>query len=403
MATEWTTQIDVSESRLAETRRILSSSPRRTISITFTGLDKPTSARLLFEVIRSGGSDRRVPLYQDISVTTSSSSGTAINCPTAYRRFYVGQLVLIVEAGGTNPQYRTIGTVGASSITVTSALTGSYDTGSLVFPILVVDPILDATLDLITDDKGEINADYSESTSRLPAAGDWSGLTSYGFTQIDSFFYLLGVNPEWRNGVKFRMTKTGRAAVFSRIDQVVTWGPRATLSMDLTFSFAARADFWAFLQFFDAHRGRAVPFWLESPLSVWDPAAVSTTYLDVDQVGVLEDYTSFVTSIEGGSPFLLIQKTDGTKIISRITGVTEPGGGVFRLAATLPAMALADIERASLAFLVRFSTDALLEAWSNDSVCQVSTSVVEVLRWEDETSTSGNDGFFSGGVAQLCD
>ena len=30
-------------------------------------------------------------------------------------------------------------------------------------------------------------------------------------------------------------------------------------------------------------------------------------------------------------------------------------------------------------------------------------SVVELLRWENETATAGNDGFFSGGVGQLCD
>jgi len=403
MATVWTTQVDVSENRLAETRRNLVDAPRRTITVRWSGLRQSIATRLLFEIMRSADSQRRIPLYQDVSVTTASSSSTTINCPTTYRRFYAGRLVLITESDGTNPQFDTIDSLTASAITLTTGLSGSYAAGALVFPVLVTEVLLDAQLGAITDQVAEVTADYVEAELTMQAAGSWSGLSGYGFQQIGSFAYLLGVAPEWRNGIAFRMQRSGSSNVYARTQSVSTRGPRALLSMDLSFTFGSRAAFWTFLQFFDAHRGRALPFWVESPLTLWEPSAVTTTYLDVTSVGDLTDYTNFVESIEGGSPFLLIEKTDGTKVLAQITGTTEPGGGVFRLAATLPSMTLSEILRASLAFFVRFETDTLVERWRSAGVVEVAVSVVELLRWENETATAGNDGFFSGGVGQLCD
>lgn len=403
MSTEWTTQVDVSESRLAETRRCLVPYPRRTIAVRWSGLDKAAATVLLFELVRSGSGDRRIPLYQDQAETTATSSGTTINCPTDYRRFYVGGMVLISSEDGTSAEWATIQSLTSSALTLSSGLTGSFAAGSRVFPVAIVDALLDAQIELLTDQKAQVTAEFAESTTRLPAAGEWADLASYGFSQIDSFAYLLGIEPEWSDGVVFSMSRPGRQALFDRVDKVVTWGPRPVLTMDLTYTFTTREEFWPFLQFFDAHRGRALPFWVENPLDMWDPVAVTTTSLDITAVGDLEDYTTFVKSIEGGSPFLLIHKTDGTKILSQITGVTSPSAGVFRLAATLPSMSLSDIQKASLAFFVRFSSDSLLETWSTDQVCRVTVSVVELLRWEDETSSASNDGFFTGGVAQLCD
>ena len=74
MATVWTTQVDVSENRLAETRRNLVDAPRRTITVRWSGLRQSIATRLLFEIMRSADSQRRIPLYQDVSVTTASSS-----------------------------------------------------------------------------------------------------------------------------------------------------------------------------------------------------------------------------------------------------------------------------------------------------------------------------------------
>lgn len=402
MQTAWLTQVDASHDRLAETRRILLGAPRRTLNVRYHGLSREQSTKLYFELYRMGNEARRIPLYQDVAVTTASSSSTTINCPTSYRRFYDGELVLIVSADGATYEFATISSSTASAITTSGSLSTSYAAGSLVYPVLTTEVLLESEIMLLTDRVSELAATYVEAEPTLAAAGTYGSLTSYGFQQIDSLAYLLPNKPEWRSGVRVRMARAGQQHLYGRHRRIKTVGPRPVLVLDLTFSLSTRSDFWDLLRFFDAHRGRGAAFWIENPMDLWEPAAVSTTYLDVTAVGALADYTNFVKSIDGGSPFLFIEKTDGTKILVQVTGVTEPGGGVFRLAATIPSMSLSDIAKAGLAFYVRFAEDVFTERWHTVNACDVSLSVVELLRHENETSTAGNDGFFSGGVGQLC-
>ena len=403
MTTYWSTQINTSQDRLAETRRILLGAPRRRLEVHWSGMDQATGANLMFELMRSGFESRRIPIYQDVAVTTASSSGTTINCPTTYRRFYDDQLVLITDPEGTTFEFATISSFTASAITTSGALSNSYAAGSVVFPVMTSEIALEAGFLGVTDHVGELLAGFIEDEPSLPASADYSDLAGLGFQQINSFAYLLDIEPNWRSSVQMAMRRVGGTVAFPRRTMPNPRGPRGLLGMRLNFGFSTRAEFFSFLQFFDAHRGRAHPFWVACPLTLWEPSAVSTAYLDVTQVGDLTDYTNFVQSISGGSPFLYIKKVDGTKVLAQITGTTAPGGGVFRLAATLPSMNLADISRVSLAFLVRFDSDALEESWFTNEVVEVSVPVVELLRWEDETATAGNDGFFSGGVAELCD
>ena len=403
MVTSWSTQINVSESRLAEARRILMGAPRRQIEVRWTGMTKPEAANLMLELMRSGKEARRIPLYQDVAVTTSSSSGTTINCPTTYRRFYDGELVVIADAEGTTFEFATISSFTASAITTTGSLTNTYAAGSVVFPVITSEISVETGFLGVTDHVGELSADFREDEPSLQASADYSELGTLGFQQINSFAYLLDVKPDWKAHIQMRMVRPGGTVPFARRTLPNPAGPRGLLHMGLTFHFSTREEFFSFLQFFDAHRGRAHPFWVANPLTMWEPSAVSTSYLDVTAVGDLTDYTNFVQSISGGSPYLYIKKTDGTKVLVQITGTTAPGGGVYRLACTLPSMSLSDISRASLAFLVRFDSDSLIESWFTNEVVEVSIPVVELLRWEDETATAGNDGFFAGGVAELCD
>lgn len=403
MLTTWTTQVDVAEARQAETRRNLVDSPRRTLRARWSGLNRAAATRMVLELQRAAAGARRIPLYQDVAVTTATSSSTTINCPTATRRFYVGGLVCIVLADGTGVEFATIDSFTSSAITLTGALTGSFPAGSLAFPAITTEVATEARLSVLTDHLAEVDVTFVEADTTMQAAGSWSALASYGFTQVSSFAYLLDVEPEWAGGVNMRLRRPGGANIYGRAQRVTTTGPRALWSIDLQFTFENRAQFFAFLQFFDAHRGRSLPFWVECPLSLWEPVAVTTTYLEVAQVGDASDYPAFVESDGSGSPNLLIVKTDGSRVIVPITDTTEPGGGVFRLAASLPSMTLSEIARASLAFFVRFESDTMTETWQTSEVAEVVTSVVELLRWESESSAAGNDGFFSGGVDLLCD
>lgn len=401
MVTTWTTQVDESKDRLAETRRSLVDRPTRVITVRWSGLTQELSTRLRFELMRIGNESRRIPIYQDVSVTTGSSTGTTINVPTTDKRFAAGQVVLIATADASTWELATISSLTASALTV-GTLGTTYPTGSYVFPTILAKILTDAQLRVLTDQVAELELDFIEEYPQVPASGTYANLGSYGYTQIEFFAYLLEAPLNWRDGVTYRMLRSHQSQTYARTQTTVVRGPRPVIALDLVYLFSTRAEFFAFLQFFDAHRGRGAPFWVESPMSLFTAGAVSTTYIDLNKFGFAADYSNFIQSASGGSPRLLIVKSDGTKILAQVTAVTDTGS-YYRLACTLPSMTLGDIARISLAYFVRFETDSLTERWQATAGVEVTVSVVELLRWEDETSTADNDGYFSGGIEQLCD
>lgn len=405
METAWLTDVVQSTARLAEERRNLIDSPRRSLTIRWDGLTQDESTRLLFRLVRMGNQRLYIPLYQDVALTTASSSGTTINVVPTYRRFHVGRAIALCELDGngraTNVQTAIVSAIGGSTLTISAAITGSYPTGSVVLPLILTEKMLEADLTALTDQVAELRGTFFEVHPSLPATAEWGTLT--GFSQDSSArAFVFDAGPEWANQVRVRMARAGELLKMGRSDSVYTTGPRAVLGLDFTVTCEDRAAFWRVLQFFDAHRGRAIPFWVACPLTLWNPTATNVAYLQVTAVGDVDDYPSFVQSIAGGSPYLIIEKTDGTFLTRPVVGVTVSGSD-YRLAVSpnLPALSLTEISRATLAFFCRFASDALRETWLTNTVAQLEFSAVELLRYE-SVGDGAADGFFSGGVDQLC-
>ena len=107
--------------------------PYRVLTLTWAPLTREDTQKVLHAIGRIANEEVLVPLYPDQAVTTASSSGTTIHCPTDYRRFEAGHKVVIgvkQGAGFSSHEVVTITSVNAGSLTV-SALTGTYAAGSL--------------------------------------------------------------------------------------------------------------------------------------------------------------------------------------------------------------------------------------------------------------------------------
>lgn len=387
METAWATAVVASAEDQIEERLSLSTKPRRTLSVRWDGVNRGEVHRLFFGLARQADqATLLLPLYQDAAVTTASSSGTTVNAPTTTRRLVVGQQVFVFEVTGggrpTNVQRRTVATVAAGSFTVTSALTGTYPTGSVVVPLIQCRPVLSARGEALTDVAGSFEQTFLEdAVASIEASADYADLAGSWDTADSAAgetYYVLHASPNWAASVELRAKRSGNEVELGRDHVVILRGPRPAFAFRFSVLAADRDEAWQMIQFADAHRGRLVPFFVVSPLSLFVVSNLSTTWVDVTRSGDIDDPLLFAS-------YLFLETTAGVRYIREITGVTN-SGGLNRLAVdpVLPVLTAGDIARATTAHLCRLSSDALREEWASSTVASFDLAVEEVLN-EDPT------------------
>lgn len=388
MDTAYQTAVEVSAENQVEERLGLASKPRRTISVRWDGVTQAESHRLFFGLARQADQATvLVPLYQDVAVTTASSSASTVNAPTTTRRFEAGQQVFLFELSGgrpTNVQRRTVLAVSAASFTVTVALTGTYPAGSLAVPLLSCRPVLSARGQALTDTIGSVEQTFVESLiDAIAPSADYADLAA-DWDTADSVegdtYYLLHVGPNWAAQVDLLSLRSGLEVDLGRDHLVIPRGPRPAFGFRFMTLAASRAEAWRMIQFADAHRGRLVPFFVANPLTLWTVTNAATGWVEVTRAGDIDDPLSFAS-------YLYLETVAGDVYVRPITGVTD-SAGANRIAVSpaLPLLTASDVRRATTAHLCRFSSDALREEWVCATVASFSIEVEEVLNEQIEVA-----------------
>lgn len=375
--TSWSTDVTTSPATGAEQRLgLLGEKPKRSIDVTWTAWDRVLGLRLLTMIQRATDQAPKIPLYPDQAFTTASSSGTTINCPTGTRRFTVGSQVVIherdSEGRASNPQFRTVDSKTSSTIVVTSALTGSYPAGSVVYPVLLCHKVLDLSGTAFTDGTFEVKATFEEDLGPL-------SLDPTNAQEADQVFVL---DPDWAEAVEIGVVRSGVKTASGRGEQVSTQGVAPSLTFSFTVTEFTRDQVYSILEVFDGCRGALVPLWLVSPLVVFEPVAIAANHVDVEvpagaTLGDVDDYVRY----------LGIRLEDGSVEIVTVTGITLQAGPVWRIAfSEATAATLDEILSVTTAHHVRFQEDELEEEWVTDEAAQVTLSFVEV---QDEATYGG--------------
>jgi hypothetical protein len=370
VSTEWKTTPEVSPTNEVEERQSLVGKPRRTVTVKWTAMTQEEANKLSFTLQRMGHQRLRLPLYPDVSETTATSSLTTINCPTTDRRYYVGQRVVIhdldTDGRPTNVQWGVIQAVAAGAITLTGALTGSYPAGSVVYPVLDVEIVLAGEATPRTAHTMDLEVAFEEvAETSLPASDDYTGIAGDFDTQeavYENDRYVLEIGPNWAKQLRLGMARAGSAHELGRGVAVVPRGVRPKSLFSWTCDRTTRAEHALLLRFFDAHRGRAIPFLLVNPLVIWQVVTVATTRIDVQPFGDVTDPNTF-------NYYVAIKMRDGTLHIRQNYGASLVGGNHrIELNPVLPAMSASEIEWVTSAHLVRFQSDSLDEEWLNNEV-----------------------------------
>lgn len=382
LETSYLTDVVQSFDALTEERRALLDRPRRVLTLQWTAVKQDEMNRLLMELMRGGMQQLLVPFAMDQSVTTGTSSGTTIACPTTQRHFAVGAQVLIFSFGPdrrpANPQTFLIDGLASGAITTHTAISGSYAAGALVFPLMLAELILQGDVSLLTDQKGDLSLSFYEvaksaiaSSALVSSPGPFATQTSAANSAASSTTPVLDVSPDFGATVKVAVGRAGTKYALGRDTAVDVQGTRPLLEHAFQLSLFKRSDSWGFLEFFDSRKGRLLPFWLVNPATLYTPVATASGYVDVAVSGSLQNAQDFLE-------YVAVVMNDGTIYVRKVTSVALVSGN-WRISASLPSLTLSDVKRVTSAHFVRFSNDALKLDYLSDGVALAQVATVEIL------------------------
>lgn len=376
----WKTAISTSPETQAEERVGLVDRPVRSLSFRWTGVNREEGNRMLLALATATGAGLALPLYPDQATTSASSSGTTINCATADRRFAVGRHVMIAEivnGRAANVRVRSVSAVGSGTLTLSTSLGATYPAGSLVWPVVVTQPVLAPAVRYMTNEVMEVTLTALERLDQALPALQAPGEVPSGepTCQVGDLPALpvLTIEPDWGPGVTIGLARDAEAFARGRADVVLPLGGRPRFTLEASLLLADRATAFRALRLFDGRAGRLATWWLAAPMGLWRPAALDTGFVDVATAGDPEQAEETYT-------FLAVVLRDGTvhvRPIAAIAGIT--GGWRISVSDSLPEIDLADVRRVCPAWLVRFASDALREEWVTTRVCQIQIRAVEVL------------------------
>lgn len=379
----WRTTIATSESTGSEQRVQRRKRPVRTLDATITSMSQEESLDLQMTIQEmQRRSDTGFPLYCDRTEFSSnaSSTDTKIFCDVRFKRFYNGQKVVLTDRHFKRRNYGVkalglyafISSVDQDGLTLQSPLGYAFSAGDFIFPIIDVHPNLSTTVSLLSDyyTETKLTALELDGPSCLPST--WAGAEPPPGASFESL-PILEIRPNWKQKVQQKLIRKGVSYGSGIGSQVSLSADKPQMSVQFSTSDYSREEAWDLLRFFDSRQGRTKPFWLVSPLSVWAPVAVNTSYVEVPDHNYLANIQDLVGHIA-------LTDSRGVSLIKKVDSVTT-GIGTFKLNFTTNPFASAPSGIVSIApaWRSRFDSDSLRQAWATDTVSSSPINVVEIL------------------------
>lgn len=372
-------------SETSETRQALRTRPARKISYEFASVGRDFSTVLWG--FMQGLTKRRtyLPLFQDGSVVTQDSTGTKIFCDTVNKRFYPGNILLVAirrydrsHKDGTDEDeamYYTgiISSVTSTFINVISPPLAEIPKNSMVYPgILSEIATKDNIFDVFKDTGAIANVTINEVFGPLTIEADNSSYSPTLFYE-DAFFTF-----DWNWKVQ---PKVGlkRDAIILKGGRYATTIPRSgfsTASIEAAVSVHSRAEWWELTGFLNYIKGRYRAFWVKHPL---DAYRLGTYTLfdgaDLTEVEVLtQGGINNMYSIQA----VWIKDSNGVEYIVKVDAI-RAGFTSSSVILELDPTVVTDVEEIKRAFLVRNTSDKIIEQWFTDQgVVEVNMKMVEL-------------------------
>lgn len=374
LTSSWKTEI-FSAASGAERRVSQVSKPSRLLTFTTLSLNRSALWGLLDVLNRITRARSVWPLYCDrLRLTAAYTTGTTLTVQeTAYRRLFPGQRVLVVSDHATTISTTfsigIIASVGATTITLVNALTGSYAIGDRVYPLFEADPAPQISMTRGTDDKVDLRVTLRERVSQaaldVTATSGWPVTSQDGYPVLwhDTYFSR---SPTIAYDSSVAVASSGSGGVLYDSQ------PKSRIRWNETRYALTRSSAWDLIKLFDIVRGSAQPLIIVPKLNthtVTELTATTVKVLAYGDISAWNRWTHLVVSRRSTNlPYVV--PISGVSRLSNIDTVSVPGSMFTDHT---------DVRFVSPAVLARFETDELTEDWSTEQHCGVSTSFIELL------------------------
>lgn len=379
ISTTWRTDVTRSVTKDEEERRALLTRPVREITATLLGRSNEETHTLAQQLMNYAYSNAPAPIYCD-QAFIESVSGTTIYCDTRYRRFYIGQRVIIqserelVRQSDNFVQWAVIADVANNYVVLTGAPARTPVRGDLLIPCMDVQVTTETSGTLIVDNILKVQASWLETPGpeSLPAShpplsyDNLNGLVAYA-----DGIPVFDLPPNWIEGIETSILRRAESDALGKGTSIFAQGSpyhRFVLSMMAK----DRETAWAQQRFFDAMQGRCGQFYLLSFSDPWvlDASPFPTTgSCKIKPVGSHEEIALHFRHAA-------FTRANGQVVVRQIQSAVDMGTYYgITLASALPDTDFVSIKPAHLC---RFDSDTYTTTWITDTVNESEFEIVEI-------------------------
>lgn len=370
VTTSWATSISRSPTTGSEEREAQLSRPNRTTRTLISGFSREESTRMLVNAFGMASTRFPAALYSDFTVADSADD-EVIECDTRWKRLFPGQRVAILPAdyslldSFTQAQFGVLDQVTMESISFVTPLADPCAIGDIILPLMDAQVSLSSEFSAETDTVLEWEQECVEfsGSNSLPGFSD-EDVRYLGLDYFDGY-PIFDFLPNWKDRVTVRVEREGSLEPLGNTDVLATEEPFAHLVFSGTFEDHNRRDAWHSSRFFDSRKGRARPFWIESPLTLFSLHSVP----NLAQIRLSASVSSL--QLADLITHLSVRYLDGTRKFYLIDTISdEVDGDDLVLEFTLfDDLDSDDIDYVTSAHLCRFDKDSMTQEWETDGVC----------------------------------
>jgi hypothetical protein len=379
---------DVTEAiTLSEERRILRIHPYRSMTTHLRGLTTEDTASIVNIMARHTSERQPVPLLSDQAPLSADVNATLFTIPVVTKdfRFASTKRVFIhnFATGDFEIHQLTPNGVSPIQLTLETPLVKSYPmVSSFVFPAIDTEVDLNLPTNFLNDQVTDITVTFNEVQEASTLPGATVDSLPYGVENVYKGDPIFPLEPNWRSVQNFSFKRSGKTYTVGRSIVANVRGDTPQVHISIGAEEYDRASIFKVIHFFESRKGRAYPFWVAAPNSVFNLhpniAPSGTVITNSGELeGDLDTYTQLFNHIT------VFQGAEGIQKFYEIDHFENSGGNTeihtVETFDTAPGTATA----ITSGHYCRFVLDTLGEHWITDDKCSFNLSMVELKEEKD--------------------